>query len=399
MSGLIPLALSSGYATSRSSLRLPDTGRDNNTNDDEDDDDDDACHYLLHSSKGDSRKSSAMQPLPATSTPVRPKPRSARPFLHKLSIVPVHRVPASPSEWKTALAEIKKTYLSDRYEQCSARCHDILDHGEHLGKIEPAYLVYLRFYAAMALEAQADPIHQSPHRRIALLQQAQAQYRAAADLAKLADEAMTASRDSSPMPSLRSSTGSDLSWSPVSTRVSSPTPSVCSVEDRPGTPEPVVVKPKKRVSFRDDPEFEPFIRPDSPTLGLDDWLNPSPSRPSSPEPILKRPRTLTIEMPPPPPPASQRGRRVGEADDAFVDIGPSHRCLAILGSLEHRLASRLAALEVDIAACQARVSTARPGPDSTARIERLRATGWRRPRFDARRYQAVRERALADLAE
>jgi hypothetical protein len=37
--------------------------------------------------------------------------------------------------------------------------------------------------------------------------------------------------------------------------------------------------------------------------------------------------------------------------------------------------------------------------DLKARIERLRAEGWQRKRFDPRRYDALCEAALADLAD
>ena len=35
--------------------------------------------------------------------------------------------------------------------------------------------------------------------------------------------------------------------------------------------------------------------------------------------------------------------------------------------------------------------------DIKARIERLRATGWQRKRFDAGRYEALREQVLSEL--
>jgi hypothetical protein len=38
-------------------------------------------------------------------------------------------------------------------------------------------------------------------------------------------------------------------------------------------------------------------------------------------------------------------------------------------------------------------------PELQARIERLRAKGWERKRFDARRYEELRENAVADLVD
>lgn len=201
------------------------------------------------------------------------------------------------------------------------------------------------------------------------------------------------------MSSLRSSISSDLSWSPVSTRMSSPDPSFGWPEDAPGSPEPAPVKAKKRVSFRDVPDVEPSVRPDSPTLGSEDWQAPAPTRLSSPESILKQDKALLpIQLP-----FSHTHRLsclVEVSDDTFTDAYPSPRYDSLLDGIRRDSLARVAALDTEIAACQVEPTCndeAYP-LDLKARAERLRANGWRRPRFDGQRYQALRDNALADLA-
>ncbi|KAM4054809.1 hypothetical protein HRG_005630 [Hirsutella rhossiliensis] len=365
MTGLIPLALGTSDSASKSrvSFLLP------------------ACD-ALHS------KQNTMSP-PLNSSPSRPKlPRLSPPR------PPRRKLPSSAAEWTRALDDVKRACLSNRYDECSSRCLEILDLAAP-DPVEPAYLVYLRFYAATALEAQASSQPSRP-RRIALLQQAQAHYRAASLLAEQ-PLAPGLSRNSSPMPSLRSSTASDLSWSPVSSRMSSPDPSFGWPDDGPKTPEPAPVKAKKRVSFRDD--VEPFIRPDSPTLGFESWPAPTPSRPASPESILKQDKALSLNQMPPSA-APQLTRLVEVSDDPFVDASRSPRYHSLLDGLRHDMLARVAALDTTIAACQAEPVSKHEehAGDLKARAERLRTNGWRRPRFDAQRYQTLRENALADLA-
>jgi hypothetical protein len=35
--------------------------------------------------------------------------------------------PSTPSQWKKALAEVKREFINKRYRQCSTRCQEILD--------------------------------------------------------------------------------------------------------------------------------------------------------------------------------------------------------------------------------------------------------------------------------
>lgn len=150
--------------------------------------------------------------------------------------------------------------------------------------VQPAYLIYLNFYAAASLEMCARPLQPGSSYRSTLLQQARGHYSAAQSLIKQAEEVAVAQSRStsaaSSLPSLHSPSGSVSSraWTPESCLM---TPnwthsrkSSLQQEPRSGGRE----RPKKKVSFelpkdKDRWSFrlpEPVVRPDSPTLGFDD---------------------------------------------------------------------------------------------------------------------------------
>ncbi|KAK2611089.1 hypothetical protein N8I77_004465 [Diaporthe amygdali] len=193
-------------------------------------------------------------------------------------------LPFTSAEWKKAITEIKKCYVTRRYRACSARCNEILTNSKDLSKVQPAYLIYLNFYAAASLEMCARPLQPASSYRSSLLQQARGHYNAASSLIRKAEEvALSQSRSTSAassLPSLHSPSGSVSSraWTPESCLM---TPSCThsrksslQQEPRSGDRE----RPKKKVSFelpkdKDRWSFrlpEPVVRPDSPTLGFDD---------------------------------------------------------------------------------------------------------------------------------
>ncbi|PHH63017.1 hypothetical protein CDD81_6348 [Ophiocordyceps australis] len=329
-----------------------------------------------------------------------PRPLSQPPPRRCLSqqpLAPLCILPATAAEWKATLGEIKRACINKKYKQCSDRCLEILNNTKHLNEIQPAYSVYLHFYSATALEMQALATHHSSPRRLSLLHQARSHYTVASESAQLADETMTwpsLARRFSSLSSMHSPAGSDVS-SAASTRLSSPPPSLCSTSVTKS-------KPKKRVSFRDVPFTEPVIRPDSPTLGFDDYFAPVPSSPVSvyPESILKQ----TPSAPMQPQPSSQETEQF---PDPFFHARSIHRYCNLLSGLRDSIASHLANVNTEIAALEAPYQVSKePLRNGDAfslttcmRIERLRANGWRRPRFDSSRYEKLRRDALADLAE
>lgn len=288
--------------------------------------------------------------------------------------------------------------------------------------MERAYIIFLHFYAASALDMQVRSLHHSSTHRSKLLQQARVHYRRASDLARAEDEAMAVLPSPSPTPaprspsslaSLHSPAGSISSASTVSTRTSSPSPSM------PNLNATLTPKRKKRVQFCVPPVAEPAIRPDSPTLGFDEWLGrSSPDLINAADPDLVRhaveePPTLVLNPERPVPGLEQRQnaeRRESQHDAPAEELneGPFHRTrsldryCSLLSGIRGQIASHLSALEDDIAAAQ---TPAPPAPRNDemkamqlrARIERLRAEGWPRRRLDARRYEALRENAMADM--
>jgi len=245
-----------------------------------------------------------------------------------LATAPVS-VPKSSQEWKRAIDEVKMKYVARKYRSCSMQCCEILDnlqlHNLHnlnlngeatsLVAVEPLHLIYLHFYAASSFEWCARPLSTSSTYRIKLLRDAQTHYgeaeahiRAAecalterARSPSVASVSSTMNRCASPSPyspglsaaSSRTSisTTSTSSSGGSSSAASSPRTSVLSLDEdsyclvlSPGTGAGVGrglmmtmmksgrAKPKKKVSFSSLPEFfefqpEPYIRPDSPTLG------------------------------------------------------------------------------------------------------------------------------------
>lgn len=173
--------------------------------------------------------------------------------------------------------------------------------------MEPAYLIYLTFYAATSLEMCGRPLLPTSSYRTSLLQQAHSHYEKAASLIRTAEEAITSrsrsSSSASSVPSLHSPSGSVSSDGvPTPTR---PRARKSSLQREPRTGE-TKERPRKKVSFelpKDQSQWpfdlsEPIIRPDSPTLGFDDdYFAAGVSRQELPElPTPKRwSRMLDLE--------------------------------------------------------------------------------------------------------
>ncbi|KAI3397850.1 hypothetical protein diail_10251 [Diaporthe ilicicola] len=273
--GLIPLMLSpnltesSGSGSSRSTVILP-GGQYINP----------PATSSASASPAHKRNASDVTPMIKLSRP--PVKTTKRHSQQVPASLPV--LPFTSTEWKKAITEIKKCYITRRYRACSARCNEILTNSRDLSKVQPAYLIYLNFYAAASLEMCARPLQPGSTYRTSLLQQARGHYDAAASLIRQAEEAaLSQSRSTSAassLPSLHSPSGSVSSraWTPESC-LTTPSwthsrKSSLQQEPRSGDRE----RPKKKVSFelpkdKDRWSFrlpEPVVRPDSPTLGFDD---------------------------------------------------------------------------------------------------------------------------------
>jgi hypothetical protein len=152
---------------------------------------------------------------------------------------------------------------------------------------------------------------------------------------------------------------------------------------------------------------EPVIRPDSPTLGFDDWLGrPSPDLPSIlSSKTAKAPVTPTAEHP------EETKEEQGLDDAVFLREQCVSRYCAVLSSLREQLTAHLASIESELSkpSAEERLS-GRSTPDCLgnsdelrvleirSRIERLKQNGWQRKRFDVTRYETLRESVMAELS-
>lgn len=281
--------------------------------------------------------------------------------------------------------------------------------------MEPTYLIYLHFYAASSLEMSARALQSSSPYRTKLLQQARDHYRSAEGLMQAADEAVVrSSRPSSAATSasLHSPAGSISSraWT-NSTELTSPHLSVYSIEDVVAPKMAAPAPTKKRVTF--SLSEEPVVRPDSPTLGFDDYT--IYCRRSSPEPtpavegteVGATPHSLPLQ---PSDDVESNHPDAEEDADPFAATRSIHRYCGLLSSLRAELTSHIAEVEAELAA-PLRTRSGRSTPEFggttsdelrtleiRSRIERLRQNGWQRPRFDPKRYEDLRESVLAELA-
>ncbi|KAI0486395.1 hypothetical protein F4859DRAFT_368573 [Xylaria cf. heliscus] len=197
-------------------------------------------------------------------------------------------IPLNALEWKRAIQEVKRKYLARKYRSCSMQCCEILENLKDTSSIEPLHLIYLHFYAASSFEWCARSLSSSSAYRTKLLRSAQEHYTEAEGLIAATGWDITERSRSPSSVSTASLSSPGLSassrTSDSSSSASSPRTSVISLDDE--TPaklaRPIRVKPKKKVSFSGLPEFfefqpEPYVRPDSPTLGWEDHVSPSPS--------------------------------------------------------------------------------------------------------------------------
>jgi hypothetical protein len=307
---------------------------------------------------------------------------------------PMPSLPLTPSDWAQALAEVKRNFFNRRFRQCAARCSEIVDNTGKRASVEAVYLVYLHFYAAASLEQMARAMYSTSPARVKLLQQARSHYTRADDVAQEEDDTISRS-------SRRSSAGSYSAYSvssraTSSTTLSSPTNSIYGAYDprssRSLSRASSCTSPsKKRVTFLDcdSPSVsqEPIIRPDSPTLGFDDW---SYMPESEPEVVTKSPSHEELSQ-------NLRG--------LFFAQSPFDRYTSLLSDIRIQIASHIDALDKQMASGPSIFSLSDLPNDSEemrvfelrARIERLRSNGWRRPRFDARRYESLCDSVLSEL--
>lgn len=236
---------------------------------------------------------------------LKPTKRLSTPVLPPLPVLPY-----TSAEWKKAINEIKQKYMSRKYRTCSARCCEILDNLKDTSTVETLHLVYLHFYAASSFEMCARPLSQSSTYRTKLLKDAREHYdRAATHIQKAEDAAAQKTRSASSnstsssmhSPSMSASSRCSTMGSPLSSPRNSVS-SVSSLEDLKVVIQPSKPKKKKKVSFSGLPDCieipennwqpEPYIRPDSPTLGWEEDYFLFGQQEMTPEPIKFTPAAV-----------------------------------------------------------------------------------------------------------
>ncbi|EGX94071.1 hypothetical protein CCM_02342 [Cordyceps militaris CM01] len=312
--------------------------------------------------------------------------------------------PFTALEWKRALSELKRDYSNRRYRPCSSRCIELLKNAQTRDNIQPAYLIYLHFYAATSLEMQARSLHAGSHYRLKLFEEAREHYNLASQTSEKADKQafQIVLRPASPSSSLPSPIESCLSHQSTSTRMSSPTPSTASNK---GTQ----IKRKKKVAFADELQYDPPVRPDSPTLGFSDPGSgrTSPCQDTPLHPVPPSVQTMPDICPAFSPTSSIDGDDVPR-NLAEQELPPSEgresleRYCTVLSSIQRQITSHLSAIDREITAALTPKAYVPANDEMRAlelrsRIERLRANGWKRKRFDAHRYEEFREQVTADM--
>ncbi|KAF7549408.1 hypothetical protein G7Z17_g6412 [Cylindrodendrum hubeiense] len=326
-------------------------------------------------------------------------------------------LPYTSSEWAKAIVDVKREYVNHRYRPCVSRCTEILDNLRDASTVKPAYLIYLHFYAASAQEMMSRGLHHASTARVNFLHQARDHYLKASHLIATVDAADAAMSQSllhysastivydydfgdSPT-SILSSQPEDM-WSPsMPSRGPSPASSRSSMDGSLSQ-----AKSSKRSS---NSYSRHSVRPDSPTLGLapagstfQDLLDAMPSPPPT-TPGLDPGHTQAEPAAPAAPAAP-----VELVDGPLHNADAMHRSFALLSGLQRQISRHLSFIETDLAAARNPPPTAtnlglhdeeHRALDLQARIERLRASGWQRRRFDFQRYEQLREKALADMME
>ncbi|KJR84880.1 uncharacterized protein SPSK_09219 [Sporothrix schenckii 1099-18] len=432
MPGLIPLMLNPVVVGNRSNVIFAPL-------------DQAASHYSRGQSRGHlpprvrSPLSPSLPPNTLTITPQKasfPNPSKPKPS-KRLSL-------SSPSnqDWKRAIFEVKRQHAHRRYRACFTRCNEILVNAKDVSDVEPAYLISLHFYAATAMEVCARPLSSPSAYRARLLQEAREHYGQAShlihDAEVLVQSRVRASFTLPPLSNLHSPSSSISSrvWT-SETGFSSPTPSVTYSEDLnaglhqlefslPPSLSFSLGPARKKVSFelpgKDTPIFEPYIRPDSPTLGFDEYFVTGLARQNLPEtPSCSKKSIPTLQRANNEDATPRASKNFNHLSHGVLDLeagfngrsckldNSASRYCAHLANLKCRLEQHKANLEAvietpptgdnDIAE---NINLVPPGEvahglDRKTRIERLRKQGWQRKRFDPSRYEALRNAALAEL--
>ncbi|KAI5465864.1 hypothetical protein BGZ63DRAFT_115845 [Mariannaea sp. PMI_226] len=316
---------------------------------------------------------------------------------HIPSSLPI--LPFTANEWSKAIADVKKDYVSRRYGPCVARCNDILQNLRDKTVVEPIYLIYIHFYAASSQESMARTFYHASSQRRNLFYQAKEHYEKASQLITAATNALHSDKTfnlGSVCGDSPSSARTSGMWTPSTvSETSSRSTSISSIDEAHSPTK----RQRRRPGHQTDSSIEPqsIVRPDSPTLGL------SPLADTSFQDLLD-----AMPSPPPHRPSSRACIEPATPSDtgSVTSLHSSHRLSVLLADLRSQVTRHLSFIESELTTARQPLPVTtnlglgdkkQRSMDLRARIERLRAGGWQRRRFDASRYEELRENAMADI--
>ena len=276
---------------------------------------------------------------------------------------------------------------------------------------------------------QVRGYHQNSSHRLEMLQNAQRHYKRAAVLATAERLVMHHRRNSrttaSSSSASHSPSSSIASVESTSTGMTSPCPSddLSPVHTKKSgfrnTSRPQT--PVKRVAFQadfDDGLIALIERPDSPTLGCETTTERFSNSHQQTSPVVSSmpnaPHSLQETIPKEPQYESSATEDDPfsmldhcqtdpfELHDPFKLARSTQRYLETLEGLDRQLKLHLSFVDDQISSAQRpAISTSMNQDlrklDLQIRIERLRANGWQRKRFDAQKYETLRDNAMADM--
>ncbi|PQE29081.1 hypothetical protein CJF30_00004127 [Rutstroemia sp. NJR-2017a BBW] len=326
--------------------------------------------------------------------------------------------PYTQEEWRFVMEQVKRLYVDREYKQCAARCKQILDSIKDPYRIHPLHSLYISFYCATCLEITASSLHNNAPQKLSILQDALTYYQKAESYIPFAEIPTTShsragSRSSSTSSSVRSSVDSVFSSALSSASTAdtlSPLISSCSpfYEEDERTPsrkrtvsvssamsarsditsddpfKPAPLRVRKKVSFSTQP----------PTLITSDSCTPLPPQ-ETPFPAhlfalttSLTNYTLTLSSL-----ASQihyHTTHIQTLIDAILSLRKSRRSNppSFAPSLFNSSSEDLSLANKEL----------RKKKEIRERVQRLKAQGWPRRRWDAERYERLREKAEREMS-
>ncbi|KAG7005992.1 hypothetical protein G7Y79_00017g043740 [Physcia stellaris] len=373
-------------------------------------------------------------------------------------VIPEPEEPQTSREWKIALQRVKLLYFKNQWKPCLARCNRLLESNHSVStvlnkyfpllikaQLHPLYAAFLHFYAALSNEAIARLTHNLSTTKIPLLEEAKRSYQAASRIMPTLEDPLdeqqkqyhsfdTISEKSSPSSASSTSNTTPRPSPPSSPFYPSSASSAGSITET--QPEPQ----QKPPTLTPSPSISSSLNLSSPNYSLasSSSLTPTTKRRLRPSPLripktpTFNPSTTSIYTTQPTTPPSQiipsdlnstPSRPLSVTFSTSSTLWLQNRALdryhGHLITLANMLIAHIEVVDILIQAAE-EAQMNRPklrrfassnggfgaldeeGEETRSRelrasIERGRARGWVRERFDPERYRELCARALGEL--